>query len=350
MKPVIRIVAVLVIFILAEQAQGQNQKDLKNIIDSVVVKAKSIALNSRLVKWDSVKVLMYQRAQNAKSVQDLRESFETLLFSLNDKHGVFYDAATTSRIAGYPAYEDSEISTRKEFKGGQETKFDYRILHKNIRYIRLVGIPSGTDVQQQAEVIRHAVDSLSKEDAPYWIIDLRYAEGGDMNPFFAGMGPLLGEGLIATTIDNKRKIKDLYSVYNGKFYCNQVQVAKLPSSISDMRNVKIAVLTSRYTSGAAEILALGFNGRKNTKLFGETTAGQIVGSHPVKISGTLVMSISETIYNDRKGKAYKDSLTPETSIEFIPNVDVRHDKGITEATAWLTSDSASEPSTKVAMN
>jgi carboxyl-terminal processing protease len=347
-KTVIWVITVLAILTLASQAQGQANSDLKSIINTVVEKAKSTALNSRYVKWDSIHTVMTQVSANAKSLSDLKECFEILLVSLNDKHGAFYDPATSSVIAQYPGKQNSRFSNQ-ELSLKEEAKFDYRILHHNVRYIRLIAAPAGTDVQKHAEMIRLAIDSLSKEEAPYWIVDLRYAIGGEMNALFAGLGPLLGEGLIATTVDGKKQIRDLYAVYNGKFYDNQVLTASFPSSTKDMRNAKIAVLTSKHTMGAAEILALGFKGRKNTRLIGEETAGQISGVTEIRISDKLVMSISETMYNDRKGSAYVGSLTPDTKVEFIPRTNLEDDAAITEARLWLTTTPVSHTSAKVSM-
>jgi carboxyl-terminal processing protease len=346
-KTVIWVITVLAILTLASRAQGQINNDLKGIISTVVEKAKGTALNSRSVKWDSIQTLMYESAATARSVQDLKPCFEILLESLNDARGSFYDPTTSSVLAQYPGAQRKTLSP--EMPGKEQAHFDYRILHHNIRYIRLVSAAADTDVQQHAEMIRLAVDSLSKDDAPYWIVDLRYAVGGEMNPLFAGLGPLLGEGLIATTVDGKKQIKDLYAVYNGKFYDNQVLTASFPSSIKDMKSSKIAVLTSTYTRGAAEILALGFKGRKNTRLIGEETAGEIGGLTEIKITDNLVMSISETMYNDRKGSAYSGTLSPDTVVEFIPGAGLEDDGGITAARLWLTTTPVSYTSAKVSM-
>lgn len=348
LKILIVAVAVAIMLTLAGQVQAQVKAELKSIIDAVVVNAKSTALNSQSVKWDIVQAQMYESATNAKSVQDLRESLEVLLVALNDKHGSFYNPTNASRIAGYPADKDSEISL-KEFRNNSEAKFDYQIIQNNIRYIRLVAEPTDNDLQKHAEVIRQAVDSLSKEEAPYWIVDLRYAEGGEMNSLFAGLAPLLDEGLVATSVDGKRKIKDLYTVHNGNFYTNQVPVAKFPVSMKDSRNVKIAVLTSKHTTGAAEILALAFKGRKNTRLFGETTAGKITSTTSVNISSNLVMAITELRYDDRRGTSYTDNVNPDMLIEFIPGVAFNHDSAISEAGLWLTATPVLDSAVKVTM-
>jgi C-terminal processing protease CtpA/Prc len=282
-------------------------------------------------------------------VQELRQSFETLLVSLKDKHGKFYDPASTSGIAEYPFHNSPYIPNPGELSAVKSTEFYYQNLPNSIHYIRLVASPSDGDFQKHADVVRQAIDSLSKEDEPYWIVDLRYAVDGEINSFFAGMAPLLGEGLIASTMDGEKQIRNLYTVHNGNFHDNQVRIGKFPISIEDTHNLKIAVLTSRYTSGSAEVLALAFRGRKESKLFGEETAGQIAGTTQITISNKVVMSISEIMYTDRKGTSYTDSVTPHTIVEFIPGVDVNQDRAISEASLWLTTTPVAQNGTKVTM-
>jgi carboxyl-terminal processing protease len=340
MKTVTRILILMVTLSVATNGYSQASKAMIATIDSVIFKAKNHSINSRFVKWDSIKLQMYKAAGTATSVKDLRSSFEILSLALNDRQAVFMDASNNSRIGGYPEYQDAERQTQISPAAGA---FTYSILEDDIRYMRIV--PTGDDVKSQAALIRQAVDSLSKNDAGYWIVDLRYASGGDMHALFAGMGPLLGEGLVATAVAGK-KIMNLYAVHNGKLYDNQKLVVDFPSAIKDMYGVKIAVLTSEYTSGAAEILALALKGRKNTKLIGEPTRGNVFGTKSFKVASVVSMTISETMYMDRKGTEYKGKVIPDTTIQFEPGQNVKHDSGITEASLWLMGSSSAKVAVK----
>jgi carboxyl-terminal processing protease len=346
MKTVVWVVAVIIMLMLAMQSNAQVKTNLTHLVDAVVAKAKAHGLNSKDVKWDSIQTQMHEYAKQASSVHDLKQSFEMLLLSLNDKRGAFYDPTNSAHVAAHPDIHPHS-SVGKEIA---EAQFEYRILANDVRYIKLVSVASGSDIQKQSELIRAAVDSLSKEEATYWIVDLRYVTGGEMKPLMAGLAPLLDEGLIASSSDSKKQIKNLYTVHNGNFYDNQVPVAKFPIFKNEMRNAKIAVLTSRYTTGAGEILTLAFKGRKNTRVIGETTAGFIAGTASITISHNLVMSISEIMYTDRRGNAYAENLNPHTFIPFTPGVGLNEDKSIAEATLWLTTTSVSAASAKVTMN
>jgi carboxyl-terminal processing protease len=347
MKAIILLVALFII--LSTAAQSQPPADMKHVVDAVLTQAKSKALNPGSVKWDSIQSEMYLASERAKSVTDLRESLEIVLVALKDKHGKFYDPTTNSPIAEYPFHNNSRSIDQHQLNAIKAAEFHYQDLPNNIHYIRLASIPTEDEGLKYAELIRQAVDSLSKEEEPYWIVDLRYAVGGNMSSLFAGVGPLLDEGLVASTIDGKKQIRNLYTVHNGNFYDNQVRIGKFPMSIKDTRSLKVAVLTSRYTTGAAEVLALALNGRKNSKLFGEATAGQMVGTTEMTISSNLVMSISEIMFTDRKGTTYMDNIEPKVVVEFVPNIDIAHDKAISEASLWLTTTPVAETGTKVTM-
>ena len=334
LKAIILVVAILIMLTLASQVRSQSHTDLNHIIDAAISKAKSDGIHSSRVNWDSVSIAMHHAAHGAKSVSDLKRSFEILLASLEDHDGVFYDPTTMTAIA--PAGYNPDAAMHGVLKTNQ-SKFDYAILENNIGYLRLVAIAPGSNAQQQAGEIRQAIDSLSKGDGLQWIVDLRHTTGGDLHSLFASVAPLLDEGLVATAVDNKEKIKNMYTVHNGNFYVDQVLTIKFPLWTKDLRKARIAILTSRNTSGAAELLAIGFKGRKNTKLFGEPTAGHIFGMTNVEISKNLVMHIAHTRYVDRRGSDYKEQVQPDTMVDFVASESLADDPAIAKATLWLTS-------------
>jgi C-terminal processing protease CtpA/Prc len=156
-----------------------------------------------------------------------------------------------------------------------------------------------------------------------------------MKPLFAGVSQILAEGLAFTEVDNKNNIVSMYTVHNGNFYIDQVPVIRFPLSEFDSKNAKIAVLTSRYTNGAAELLAIALRGKKNTKFFGESTAGNVLGMKAIAISKDLAMKLASTFYVDRKGIEYLHAINPDEEVEFIEVTNQHSDRGIKEAMAWL---------------
>lgn len=336
MKPVLQtLLLITALFPLTEinaQIKSQTRPELKTIIDSVIYHAKITSLNTRSVNWDSLRSDMYMLAQQAKTFQDLRPCFETLLVALKDRNGKFIDAATNSAIASYPEISATGASDRTSINS-INSEFEYQIMEGDIGYLKITGV--SPDLQKSASAIRSAIDSLSKEKDLNWIIDLRYSSGGSFSPMIAGMGPLLGEGHVGGVVDGRGKIKKLYEIHNGRFYDDQHLVLSFACA-KDMRPSKVAVLLSKNTSGASEIFAITMKGRKNTKFFGEPTAGNITVMNEIKIGNGLIMSLSEGLYQDRKGNVYKKNVTPEIPVACQHTADHRQDMAIQAATEWLS--------------
>jgi hypothetical protein len=340
MKVFTRIALSIIVLIQGIAVQAQPRQDLKSILDTVIVQAKKHALNAHNVKWDSIQQEMYAQAMHAKSVKDLHMSLQFMLIALKDKHGKFIEAASKMPVATYP--NDGSHTIHQSASG--DAKFEFRAMPNGVRYLKLVTIAADADVQKEAAVIRSAIDSLSKgDDAQQWIVDLRQVTGGSMSAITAGIGPLLGEGLIGGIVNGEGSVKKLFEVHNGRFYDDKHLVADFPVS-KDMREARIAVLVNKQTSGAGEIIAIALRGRKNTKFFGETTAGDIVITKTIQITKDLQMTISECLYHDRKGSVYKYYIRPDVAVAH------GGDQIIEEASAWLNSAIRNAGSTALSMN
>ena len=339
MKPFICTPAIVLVLFISTNLQGQHiRHDIRNIIDTVVLKAKHTSLHGHLVKWDSIRSEMHKMALHAKTVRDLKPCLEMLLNTMNDQYGQFLDAHNHSPIATFTDWSKiSKDSTSKEVKTlpvKDHAKFEWRILERGVGYVKFVSISPTADVQKEAELIRSAVDSLGKDMLQKWIIDLRYLDGGSFNPVISGIAPLLGEGQIGGTADGRNKIRKLFEIHNGNFYDDQRLVAKFPSALN-LHDSKVAVLISKYTAGPGEIVAITFKERKNTKFFGEPTRGNLIATNWIPINKSLIMSISESLYQDRLGHIYRGRLSPDVVVDFEPNQDIKRDKAISMATDWL---------------
>lgn len=326
MKAVIIVVALFIILSLATQVRSQGKNEWTITIDQALANAKLASINSSAVNWDSLSTAMHDAALGAKSLADLKRSFAMMMLTLKDQQAVFFQPSTKTIVASAEAQTNLSVS---------QQKFHFAILENNVCYLRLVAIPRGESVQQEVAEVRQAIDSLTKGNAMQWIVDLRYAVDGDHQSLLASCAPLLDEGLVATTVDNQRKIKNMYTVHNGNLYVDQVAVTKFPLWTQDLRKARIAILTSSNTRGAAELLTLGLRGRKNTKVFGQPTAGHNYAVADITITPNVSMRLAQLRYVDRKGNEYKDRINPDVTIDFTLTGNESEDHAIAEATAWL---------------
>jgi carboxyl-terminal processing protease len=322
---------------------AQVNDDPRAVLSSIIKEVKRTSCKAQKLQWDTIEATMYAKAQNAKTTADLKESLEFLLSNLDDRSASFYDPTSKTIIANHASQSHPSTAVAKS-----EGSFEFKILHDDVRYLKL-SLPSGEfDPQQHAELIRTAVDSLKKEQGLHWIIDLRNVSGTNPASLLAGIGPLVGEGLVAGTIDQKEKIKKLFEVHNGKFYDDQHLVIGLKSAV-ELKAAKVAVLINENTSGAGEFVAIALKGRKHTRFFGQNTSGSLAVTTSIQITPQLAMTLTEGYYQDRKGNVYPNGVKPESV--FVAEASRNNKDGvIEEAKHWLTKDHSQNAVAPLAVN
>ncbi len=321
---------VLVVFLLcAGVVKAQLNTGVKSILDSALVNAKKFSVNIKGVNWDSVQAQMYLRAKEAGDAGGLSEAIEYLITSLNDQQAKLVRRTDGKVIVRHVDYRDPELPGTN--LGNSENVFRYEVLENDVRYLRIPSYRKNADLVKEASVLRAAIDTLSQSDSSRWIVDLRGVSGDDFRIQMAGLGPLLGEGLITSIIDKNERVEKMYEIHNGRFYEEQHLAAHFVCP-ADLGRSNIAILIDETTAGPGEILALAFRGRKFTRLFGSQTHGNVAITKEINL-GEFVLSISSRLYQDRRGNVYKGSVFPHTKVQQAQNGS--EDAVIAAAMQWL---------------
>lgn len=319
---------------------GQTNYTL--LIDSVLQKAKETSMYSSIINWDSLTKQVKVKAENAKTIQELKPAFETLLNGLRDHHGKVINSKDYSYIAWFTDYKnkryiDNRLFDNETWKIVNDTalKFEYKLLNGRIGYLKIVGIGPNVDIQKEAEKIRAAVIKLSKNKVNNWIIDLRYNGGGNMYPMVTGLGTLIGDGIVGKLVSSSKDTLFSWRILNGNFIYDVPDVVTLKNNPKFKSLPKVAVLTSRWTVSSGEILATCFKGRPNTKFFGEATGGYTTNNNWEIINEQVILNISTGIYCDRNGNIYDKNIPVDVEIPFEVVKETEKDNCINEAIKWL---------------
>jgi carboxyl-terminal processing protease len=318
------------------------QTNTKLLLDAVIIKAKETSMYASTVNWDSLQKQMYAKAENAKTIQELKPAFECLLNGLKDYHGKIINAKDYSAIAYFTDYEnlnhpDKRIRDSKTWKVVNDTalQFDYKMLKDKTAYLKIVGIGPNVDIQLESRRIRNAVIELSKNKADKWIIDLRYNGGGNMYPMVSGIGTLIGDGIVGKLVNAKKDTLFSWRIKNGNFTYDVPDVVILPNTPKFKKTPKIAVLTSRWTTSSGEVVATCLKGRPNTKFFGEATGSYTTNTNWEVINDQLILTISTGIYCDRNDVVYEKNIPVDVEIPFEVITEVEKDNCVVEAKKWL---------------
>jgi len=253
---------------------GQTREvELIQILDTVISKSKEISYYTKTVNWDSLSVKMYIAAEDAKKIDDLKPGFEILLNGLRDHHGHIRRTSDYSIIANFTDSKNSRNSDNRVYDSeiwkivnDVESRYEYTLLPNKIGYLKIVGVGPNLDGQKEVERIRNSLIELCKNKVNKWIIDLRYNGGGNVNVMLAGIAPLLDAGTVVTIQGENMNIIATAEIRKGNFWYRGNNVFKIENS-KKIRNPKIAILTSRWTTSSGEFVAVAFKGQKKHEIF-----------------------------------------------------------------------------------
>jgi hypothetical protein len=119
------------------------------------------------INWDSLQTHIYDKAENAKTIQDLKPAFETLLNGLIDHHGKIISAKDYSYIAWFTENKNRRHLDNRKFDNevwkivnDTASKFEYKLLKGKIGYLQIVGIPPNIDIEKESKKLENQLFHL----------------------------------------------------------------------------------------------------------------------------------------------------------------------------------------------
>ena len=303
----------------------------------IVKRAMETSLYTEDVNWEKVN---QQFTELSKDSTNINEALQFLVNSLGDKHATFRLWTDQSLLVYYTGERESREGLSSSFFNEVindiTAKFEYKKLENEVGYLKVVGIAPGK-VEENSKLIRDGLIELKNLGVHKWIVDLRYNAGGDMNPMIAGLAPLIGEGFIGGSVDNKDNMHHEYMITNGQFYDNERLVTEINNEPTIASDEKVVVLLSKYTISSGELTAVAFKGRSHTYFIGENTAGYTTGNGWEQVTDQLLMCISESVFIDRNRVKYENYVGVDETIPFEEYVQMQDDQQIKRAIEWLKS-------------
>jgi C-terminal processing protease CtpA/Prc len=215
-----------------------------------------------------------------------------------------------------------------------------RRLRNDVGYIEIPMMlgQSPDEMTRYAERVQQAIRDIdSKKPVRRWIVDLRRNQGGNSWPMLAGIGPLLGEGVIGP-LDKRpggngdtTEYRDGQAISSGQVIAKVGQPYKLKA-----KNISVAVLTGPMTASSGEFVALWFRGLSNTRSFGEPSHGVPTANIGHRFSDGSGMNITIGLGLDRQGREYAGPVPVDTeAASSWPNIATEKDPAIAAAMKWL---------------
>ncbi len=276
---------------------------------------KTNSINRLKIDWVKFSESVLKEAETAKDIASAEPAIKRALSLLGDNHSIY-----VTNAGKYISSNTSDYVNNIDKIG---------LVPDNMGYVKVESF-SGTVAQGQAFAlnIQKTIKEADKENLKGWIVDLRGNGGGNMWPMIAGLGPILGEGLLGHFI-NPNNVESAWYYKNGMAMLDisTMEVVKEPYVLKKSLP-KVAVLINSSVASSGEATAIAFKGRPNTKFFGTPTYGLSTANSPFTVlnEGTLILTYATMA--DRNKTKFGAKVNPDlqTNTEGSTN---------SEAIKWL---------------
>lgn len=311
--------------------------------------AKTMSYRTREVDWNRIEADMRAAATGARDQVDLLAAYQLLVVGLEDGHS-FVNASAEDRAA-FKARHGREFDSGRVSKPRTSRFMSRRVpeardLQLGRGKARLVTVPmifgAGEGAIKSAQAIYDGVAGAAS--ACGYVVDLRGNQGGNSWPMAVGVAPLLGEGWRSRELDRD----GVFSTYarleggaaiveDGKDKGYRLAAIQGWRPLPKLASAPVAVLIDDAVASSGEAMAVAFNGRANTRFFGEATVGAASSNQGFVIDDRVNIVVTTSMMADRNGAIYPQGLSPDQLVPFGEGSEADPEDAVVEAAkAWLS--------------
>jgi hypothetical protein len=299
MKMLRLLLLLLVFFLGCEQDDPGSHSNAEQFLNEVLNIMEANSIHRNTIDWVDFKKKVFAKVEGAKSIVDTYPGLEEALKMLGDSHS-FFIKPNGGRISY------SLIQCYAPL-------FLEPALPDDIGYVKVDQFTgsTGADGVAFAQEIQNQIKSEDKANLIGWIVDLRGNTGGNMWPMLAGIGPLLGEGVVGYFIDPEDN-EESWSFHNGAAEIGGATAVKVLNSYQMITsNPKVAVLLDNAVGSSGEAIAISFIGRQKTRSFGSSTCGLSTANQAFSLSDGHSLYLTVSFMADRNKNKFGIPITPD---------------------------------------
>lgn len=291
------------------------------------------AVTRAALDWPAYRAAVLEQARGAVTIADAHLAVQFALSELGDGHSYFMSPRQMNNLAGPPVGNArtarAPIAPRAQLIAGR------------FGYLRLPGIAGGEhgDRVAFAETVQALIAEVDPSADCGWILDLRDNQGGNVWPMLAGVGPLLGDGQVASSVQPGGEPRSLW-YEDGKAGLGDYVQLRVRGSPYRLRrpDAPVAVLLNDETASAAEIVALAFMGRPKSRSFGTPTDGAGTATRTFPLSDGAALMLAVASLADRGGRVLRGAIEPDETVAEAPRGQALDEQEIIKASSrWLVS-------------
>ena len=275
------------------------------------------------IDWQPIRETALREVGVRSTTGGAHQALVAALTSLHDRHTYFVYPVGTRPIEPRGNYQDP---VGRRLDGG-------------IGYLTVPAFVGGQGLSSSyATNLHYAMWEVSEPSVCGWVVDLRLNTGGHLPPMILGVGPLVGEGVVATYRGTEEpttyeyRAPDLYLA--GELAPERWGTLDTEPFPLAEPALPVAVLISNLTTSAGEGVLVAFLGRPSTRTFGTASAGLATGPTRFPLPDGAALVITTVVAHDRTGRVYEAEIAPdERIVDLFP--DDEDDVVLAAAVAWL---------------
>jgi carboxyl-terminal processing protease len=250
------------------------------------------------IDWKAFRDSVFKAAKGGRTLPDTYRGISVALSLLRDGHSQYRPVLGSTISAPINSCVSSGATTP--------------VLPANIGYVR-VGSFSGssTAATDFAAGIQETIRTRDRADLVGWIVDLRGNGGGNMWPMVAGLGPILGEGIVGHFIGPTGS-RQVWHYQAGASILDATTVVRVDPAYRLLReNPRVAVLVDNAVASSGEATFIAFRGRPDTRSFGAATCGLSTANQGFTLSNGATLILTTAIMADRNLNPYGGQVAPD---------------------------------------
>jgi len=284
-------------------------------LDALLEIMQSYSINKASIDWGSFRTEVFAAAGAAQTIPDTYPAIGAALRLLDDSQS-YYMGRDGMTIGPPPV------------GGCQAAAPTTPTVPDTIGYVKVEPCDcQGNVANQFAESIQRAIRAADRAGLVGWIVDLRGNLGGNMWPMIAGVGPVLGEGIVGWIVYNDREYEREYRAGAAQSFGEVFAQVGAPYTL--LREFpKVAVLTDGVVASAGEAIVVYFKARPGTRSFGTPTCGHHHLQQGFRLSDGANLFLASSQHADRTKRRYGTRIDPD---EIIADAG----EAVSRAIVWL---------------
>jgi carboxyl-terminal processing protease len=288
-------------------------------LEQVISVMQANSINRLTIDWTMFRASVFGQSSSAQTIADTYPAIRAALGLLGDGHSSYRSTTGTVIFVPNRSCSPSEAGTPT--------------LPGTVGYVKVGSFNgAGTSATAFANGIQGVIRSADRDDLIGWIVDLRGNGGGNMWPMVAGVGPVLGEGVIGYFIDPTGAASN-WEYRDGASWLGGGVQQRVDGPYRLRRDrPRVAVLTDNGIASSGEATVIAFRRRPDTRSFGVATCGLSTSNRGFTMSDGATLLLTVSVMADRTQAKYGDSIVPDEVVTDPSQV-------VQRALAWLQSGS-----------